>query len=161
MSFKSAIWFIPKEEFQEKLNISVSIKDFLKRNNIKPSSGNHKTLVNRIKKEGFNLDKLNKNRIDYVNKGFAKYSDDEVFVKNKYHNVSNLKKRLIKFGVEYKCTECGIGNVYNNKTLSLHLDHINGINDDNRKENLRFLCPNCHSQTETFGSKKKKKEIKE
>jgi len=39
------------------------------------------------------------------------------------------------------------------KTLSLELDHINGINNDNRLENLRFLCPNCHSQTTTYGSR--------
>ena len=38
-----------------------------------------------------------------------------------------------------------------NQQLTLQLDHINGISDDNRKENLRFLCPNCHSQTKTFG----------
>ena len=37
--------------------------------------------------------------------------------------------------------------------LTLQLDHINGINNDNRKENLRFLCPNCHSQTNTFAGK--------
>jgi 5-methylcytosine-specific restriction endonuclease McrA len=35
----------------------------------------------------------------------------------------------------------------------LHLDHINGINNDNRRENLRFLCPNCHSQTPTYGNR--------
>ena len=41
------------------------------------------------------------------------------------------------------------------KKLSLQLDHINGINNDHRIENLRFLCPNCHSQTETYAGKNK------
>ena len=53
-------------------------------------------------------------------------------------------------GVPYACTTCGI-NEWQGKPLTLHLDHINGINNDNRIENLRLLCPNCHSQTETYG----------
>jgi hypothetical protein len=70
-----------------------------------------------------------------------------------------LKKRLLESGeFEYKCVECGIEGVYNSKPLTLQLDHKNGINDDNRKENLRFLCHNCHSQTETFGTKRFKKQ---
>ena len=45
---------------------------------------------------------------------------------------------------------------YNNKPLILQLDHINGINDDNRIENLRFLCPNCHSQEDTYAARNRK-----
>jgi len=58
--------------------------------------------------------------------------------------------------LDYKCNYCGNDGEYNGKPLSLHLDHINGINDDNRLDNLRFLCPNCHSQTETYGGKSNK-----
>lgn len=50
------------------------------------------------------------------------------------------------------CAECGITE-WQGKTLSLHLDHINGVNNDNRLENLRLLCPNCHSLTETYCGK--------
>ena len=68
-----------------------------------------------------------------------------------------LKKRLLREGlIENKCSECGINTVWNNKNLNLQLDHVNGINNDNRIENLRLLCPNCHSQTVTFGSRNKK-----
>ena len=56
----------------------------------------------------------------------------------------------------YTCAICGITE-WQGKTLSLELDHINGINNDNRIENLRFLCPNCHSQTTTYGAKNKQK----
>ena len=41
------------------------------------------------------------------------------------------------------------------KRLVLHVDHVNGINNDNRLPNLRFLCPNCHSQTPTFGNRRR------
>ena len=48
------------------------------------------------------------------------------------------------------CSECGLGNVYNGKPLTLQVDHIDGNSDNNFPNNLRLLCPNCHSQTETF-----------
>lgn len=54
----------------------------------------------------------------------------------------------------YKCVECGITDTYNNKPITLQLDHINGIRTDNTIENLRWLCPNCHTQTDTYGSKR-------
>lgn len=54
---------------------------------------------------------------------------------------------------EYKCFECNIKNNWNNKELLLELDHIDGNKNNNIKSNLRWLCPNCHSQTSTFRSK--------
>lgn len=54
----------------------------------------------------------------------------------------------------YEC-ECEISDYYNNKEIVLQLEHINGIRNDNRLENLKFLCPNCHSLTETYGAKNK------
>ena len=50
----------------------------------------------------------------------------------------------------HKCVECGLKDSWQNKPINLELDHINGIRSDNRLENLRFLCPNCHSQTKNF-----------
>lgn len=59
--------------------------------------------------------------------------------------------------MEYKCACCGNTGEWNGRPLVLQLDHINGDNCDNRLENLRFLCPNCHSQTDTFAGRNCKK----
>ena len=55
---------------------------------------------------------------------------------------------------DYKCAECGICE-HNGKPIVLELDHINGDSTNNREDNLRCLCPNCHSQTHTYKSKNK------
>ena len=69
------------------------------------------------------------------------------------HNSNGvLKKYLIETRGE-KCEDCGLNPIWNNKPLVLQLDHIDGNSDNNYPNNLRLLCPNCHSQTDNFGSK--------
>jgi len=66
---------------------------------------------------------------------------------------NNVKLRLLHAGlIENRCDECGISE-WRGKPLSIHIDHVNGIRNDHRLENLRMLCPNCHSQTETYGGR--------
>lgn len=78
---------------------------------------------------------------------------EEILVeRSTYTNRQALKKRLISVGIkEDICESCGLGAEWNNKPLTLQLDHINGVGDDNRITNLAILCPNCHTQTPTFG----------
>lgn len=78
------------------------------------------------------------------------------FTENSNTSRDVIKRYIInKKLINYQCSECNISDRYNNKLIVLHLDHINGIYNDNRIENLRFLCPNCHSQTDTYCGKNK------
>lgn len=81
----------------------------------------------------------------------------EICIEGSTYNRVHLKSRLIKTGLLVnKCHICSL-TTWLDKHIVLHLDHINGINDDHRLENLRLLCPNCHSQTDTYCGKKNKK----
>lgn len=83
-----------------------------------------------------------------------KLTNEEVFVKNSYYARHLIKRRILEQSLlEYICAECGNKGDHNGRPLTLQLDHINGEGQDHRIENLRFLCPNCHSQTDTYAGK--------
>jgi hypothetical protein len=69
-----------------------------------------------------------------------------------------IKNYIVKNNiVENKCSICNLEPMWNGKKLTLQLDHINGDHYDNRVENLRLICPNCHTQTDTFTGKSLRK----
>lgn len=73
---------------------------------------------------------------------------------NSSRTTTTIKRFILREEIlSYSCNNCENKGQWEGKPLILQLDHINGIGNDHRLENLRFLCPNCHSQTETFGSK--------
>lgn len=90
---------------------------------------------------------------------FVKIPTEKILVKDStYTNTAFLKKRLFKEGLlEEKCSCCGLGVEWNGKFISLQLDHKDGDRCNNQIGNLRILCPNCHSQTESFAGKRRKK----
>ena len=66
--------------------------------------------------------------------------------------VQSFRKKLKseKLLGEIKCNECGCNEIWNGKLLSLELEHIDGNRNNNKRDNLKWLCPNCHSQTNTY-----------
>lgn len=97
---------------------------------------------------------VSKGKITQPKNNSKKWNLDNCFSPNTPRG--SLKRLLIKEDViQNKCFCCGIDPIWNNKPLVFVLDHINGVNNDNRLENLRLLCPNCNSQTETFSGRNK------
>ena len=86
--------------------------------------------------------------------GTPKLASQDVLIvqrRNRKELSTRLRRAMIEHGIPYSCRECGLGPLWNGKKLTLTIDHINGNNLDNSPNNVRFLCPNCHSQTENFG----------
>jgi hypothetical protein len=76
--------------------------------------------------------------------------------KSRYSSSKDLKRRLFKSGIKEKRCEHCLNTEWIGKEIPLQLDHINGIRSDNRIENLRVLCPNCHALTPTWGGRNHK-----
>lgn len=84
-----------------------------------------------------------------------RFPDEQVFVENSSYQRGKIKDRIIKQKLlPFICDECKMEPVWNNKNLVFILDHKNGIHNDHRLQNLRFLCPNCNSQTDTFSGRR-------
>ena len=156
----SPIWKIPKTDLENIVKNSTSIVSILRFFNLTNKGHNYRTLKKRLAEDNIDYSHINLGYTSNKNRTFKKQnklSNEEIFIENSSYHRTHLKTRICKQNlIEYKCSECNLGNTWNNKNISLQLDHINGIHNDNRLENLRFLCPNCHSQTNTFAGRRTK-----
>lgn len=134
---------------------SFSKKEVLEKMNLKPFNGNYDTLNNYIKKYKIDISHFNrgKKKNNLISK--KKISLKDILVKNStYTNRTRLKERLYNNGLkERKCELCGQEEIWQEKKMSLILDHINGINNDHRIKNLRIVCPNCNATLPTHCGK--------
>lgn len=142
-----------KELFQA-IKISKTKADVLRSIGLTTRPGNYETLNKYI--DNHNIDISHFNGKAHGKSRPNKKSLKDVMVEKSTYSRSHLKTRIIKENIlTYKCDECGLGPHWKNKKLVLILDHINGVKNDHRLENLRFLCPNCNSQQKTFCRKNK------
>ena len=150
---KSKVYQVSDEEFKTIIKNSFSYSDCLRALGLGTSGGSSTDILKRrIQELECSTEHFNRG----VSGVYKKYTMEEILVENStYANIASLKQRLIKEGyLKYQCECCGISE-WQGKFISLQLDHKNGNNRDHRIENLRFLCPNCHSQTDTYAGKNK------
>lgn len=123
-----------------------SISDVLKSVGLQNIGDNHKTARRHITEMGLNMD-------HFQSKGgtVSHYMFDDIFCENSLAHRATAKKWILRNNlIKYSCKFCDNRGDWLGDSLSLQIDHINGVNNDHRLENLRFLCPNCHSQTPTY-----------
>ena len=153
---KSVIDIATKEELLELVNSCNTFSEILSRFGLQNRGRNADTLKRRLIKFGISYDDLiNRSKQNRNERLRAKKIPNELIFCEKNSVYSRiLRSRLISDKlIPYICQKCGNNGEWMGELISLQVDHINGIPSDNRLENLRFLCPNCHSQTETWGTK--------
>lgn len=149
------VWTASKSKLVELVGKHSTFLGILHELGFTNTSGSYNTLKERLNHENIDFShitlKTNHKRFPRV-----KIPLKEILVQNSTYATWHLKQRLIKETKwPYVCVLCKNTGTWQNQILILQMDHINGIHTDNRLENLRLLCPNCHSQTDTFMGKNK------
>ena len=121
-----------------------------------PAGGNHKIVGEKINIYGIDTSHFTGSAWNQRKRyqAFGKYPElADLLIVGSNCQSFKLKNRLLKAGIlQKKCSNCHLTE-WLSKPMPLELDHINGINNDNRTENLRLLCPNCHALTATYRGK--------
>lgn len=154
---KSILYNLSDEEFRKVVMTSFSITEVTKRCGFKTckSGGGRNRVTQRIKNLNIDISHFKVNGRQYEKPPHNKIVDyTDILKKNSGAHRITVKEIVLREKlVEYKCDVCGNDGTWNNQKLSLQLHHKDGDTTNNEIENLIFLCPNCHSQTENYGYK--------
>ncbi len=153
---------IGKEEAIEICKRVFSVADFCRAVGWKPVGGNYRTFYKYVKEYDLDTSHFTGQKSNIGNKNHNGLDKEDFFVKDKLIKSSELMKKLISLGLkEYKCEnpECGISE-WHGKSITLQVHHKDGDHFNNELDNLVILCPNCHSQTDSYAGKKNMKGVK-
>ena len=145
MKSSSLMYSIPDDEFIKIVKESKSYKSFYKKIGYKNSSTSTRQLFEKRCSElglTYDFNHMSSTRKRTFEDVFCENSDADRETVKRWYKKGNYSK--------YECAICKIGPEWNGQELVLRSDHINGVNNDNRLENLRWVCPNCDSQLPTF-----------
>ena len=149
---KPRILNFTEAELREIVAKSTNMREVVKALGYVPTGNNNRTVRNYLEKYKISID-----HFTFVARTQIKRSVDNIFIANSSASQSTVRKWYLKGNyTEYKCSVCGQEPIWNGRPLVLTLDHINGIRTDHRLENLRWICPNCDRQSDTYGFKNKK-----
>ncbi len=150
-----------KDEFRTAWTTSESISEVANKLDCNRSGNGFYTLRNAAIELGLNQDHMPTTRTKRSTNSRRKRSPlSDILIENStYSNTDSLRKRLIREGLKTEACEICTLSEWMEKKIPLALDHINGVRSDNRIDNLRVICYNCHGQTETFGSRNRVKKI--
>ena len=147
--------FYKSNDFDLIVSKSINLVDICRNLELKPTGGNRNTIKKWIEIKNIDISHFHIKR-----KTGNKQTD--IFVENSGSDRRVVKNRLYKDGIkERKCEFCGQDENWHGSKISLILDHKNGINNDNRIDNLRILCPNCNATLDTNGGKNIKNKLKQ
>lgn len=158
---RSPVWKMSKEEFADLVAKSKSCSEVLSYFGLVSKGGNYKTVRLRVIQDGLDTSHFIRCWGKMVEKNLANKTPlSELLVEHSSYSRSSLKKRLLADGIlQNKCALCGQDNNWKGNSLVLVLDHVNGVGNDCREENLRLLCPNCNSQQNTFAGRHNKGKV--
>lgn len=161
----SRIWKMPKVELQAIVDTCTNLAGVVRSLGYAQCSSAYKMLKKRFSEDGIEFSHIRLGLDSNKGKKFKSPPTliplEKVLVEHSSYNRGHLKARLIKTGMlKNECALCGQKPTWQGRPLVLRLDHKNGVNDDARIGNLRLLCPNCDSQTDTFSGRNKVRERK-
>jgi len=140
------------------ISLARSYSDALRRLGERPAGGNHATLKKYAAAWGISTDHFDWGGLRPPSRKAIPLAC--VLVEGSTYHRGHLKQRLLAEGVkEPRCELCGQGELWRGTRMALVLDHINGVWNDNRVENLRILCPNCNATLDTHCGRKNKRKL--
>jgi len=146
-------------EAREAVRTSFSYAEALRTLGLRPSGGNHRLFRRHVDEiwaiptEHFDPGRARRLGLRHDTIGL-----DRVLVEHSTYSRGGLKRRLFDEGLKTRqCELCGQGEIWRGKHMSMILDHINGVPDDNRFENLQIVCPNCAATLDTHCGRKNRR----